>query len=160
MKTEKISNSRWAYSWGMGREIEDLFKETVSKRGKEVIKSSLEDDKYKHIDFWVDGVGVDVKGNRTLDKIWLEMQNTRGFDGWLKGEAEYIAFHFHDFNHFKVFRRADLLEFVEENVKGTCKTSKPYLKYYNRGKWEQKDLLVKVNYSHIKHLYHFIIKCV
>ena len=159
MKTEKISNSRWAYSWGMGRSIEDLFKETVSKRGRKVVKSSLEDDKYKHIDFYVDGIGVDVKGNRKLDKIWLETKNTRGFDGWLKGEAEYIAFHFEDFNHFKVFRRSELLDFVEKNARGTCKTSKPYLKFYNRGKWDQKDELIKVHYNHIKHLFHFIIKC-
>lgn len=159
MGVKKVSNSRWAYSWGMGKQIEDLFKETVSKRGRKVVKSSPEDDKNKHIDFYVDGVGVDVKGNRALDKIWLETKNVRGDNGWLRGEAEYIAFHFEAFNHFKVFRRADLLDFIEKNVKGTCKTSKPYLKFYNRGDWDKKDELVKVHYNHIKHLFHFIIKC-
>jgi hypothetical protein len=159
MKTSKISAGRWAHSWGTGKDIEMLFADTLRARGCEVVKSSPEDDKMKHIDFYVNGKGVDVKAKRGLNKIWLELTNTRGYHGWLKGEAEYIAFHFPDFNHFKFFRREDLLKFVEENVTDTCKTSKPFLKFYTRDQWDQKDVLVKVGYNHIKHLYHFIIKC-
>jgi len=159
MKTEKISAGRWAHSWGTGRDIEMLFADTLRARGCNVVKSTPEEDKMKHIDFYVNDKGVDVKAKRGLDKIWLEITNTRGYRGWLKGEAEYIAFHFPDFNHFKFFRREDLLKFVEENVTETCKTSKPFLKFYTRDQWDQKDVLVKVSYNHIKHLYHFIIKC-
>jgi len=159
MNVEKIGADRLAYSWGTGRQIEKLFHDVLTSRGYKVEKTSVEDDKMKHIDYYVNGKGVDVKAKRSLNKIWLELVNTSGYKGWLKGEAEYIAFHFEDFNHFKVFRREDLLSFVEENVTETCKTSKPFMKFYNRGKWDGKDKIVKVSYNHIKHLYHFIIKC-
>lgn len=142
-----------------GLAIESLFESVLKEKGCEVVRSTNTQDVYDHIDFFVNGKAVDVKARRALNKIWLEMQNVAGNDGWLKGKADYIAFHFEDFNHFKVFRREELRKFVEENVTETCKTSKPYLKYYTRDHWDKKDKLVKVKYDHIKHLYHFIIKC-
>lgn len=142
-----------------GLDIEDLFEATLIQRGCEVVRASKYDDVHRHIDFYVNGKGVDVKARRRLDKIWLEMENVSGNDGWLKGEAEYIAFHFEDFGHFKLFRREDLRQFVEENVKETCKTSSPFMKFYTRDGWNKKDKIVKVSYNHIKHLYHFMVKC-
>lgn len=159
MGLQKVTAGRKAYTMRVGNSIEDLFKSVLISRGCEVEKSSREDDIKKHIDFYVNGIGVDVKAKRELNKIWLELVNVGGNKGWLKGEAEYIAFHFERFNHFKFFKREDLLKFVEENVTEKCKTSKPFMKFYTRSKWDQKDVLVKVSYEHIKHLYHFIIKC-
>lgn len=159
MKTDKISDGRWAHSWGVGREIEDVFLNLFVKLGIKIEKSSLSDDKYKHIDFYT-GIGsVDVKGKRRLDSIWLETVNTRGYHGWLKGEADWIAFHFQEQNVFMLFKRAELLLFVEQNVVEKTENSKEFLKYYNRAKWGQKDELVKVSYDHIKHLSHKTISC-
>ena len=142
-----------------GDAIEDLFDQVLSAKGYNVVRASRHDDFFKHIDLYVNGIGIDVKSRRRLDQIWLEMVNNNGNKGWLQGEAEYIAFHFAKYNHFKVFRREDLRKFVEENVTETSKNSKEYLKYYTREHWGKKDKLVKVKYNHIKHLYHFIVKC-
>jgi hypothetical protein len=142
-----------------GLEVENLFEATLTQKGCKVVRASRHEDIHKHIDFYVNGMGVDVKAKRALDKIWLEMENVSGNDGWLKGSAEYIAFHFKDFNHFKLFRREDLRRFVEENVTETCTTSTPFMKFYTRAGWNRKDKIVKVSYNHIKHLYHFIVKC-
>lgn len=142
-----------------GMAIEELFEATLIQKGCEVLRASNYDDVHRHIDFYVNGKAVDVKSKRTLNKIWLEMENVGGNDGWLKGDAEYIAFHFEDFNHFKVFRRNDLRKFVEDNVTETCSHSGPFMKYYTRDHFGKKDRLVKVSYNHIKHLYHFIVKC-
>lgn len=159
MKTDKITEDRWKYSWGKGREIESLFESVLSSMGYNVIKSSLEDDKMKHIDFYVNGVGVDVKASKGINDMWLEVTNTRGFPGWLKGEAEYISFYFKSLNHFKLFNRRDLLNFVIQNVTEKADSSKPYLKYYTRSDWGQRDVIVKVSYGHIAHLKHYTIKC-
>ena len=58
-----------------------------------------------------------------------------------------------------LFKRAELLLFVEQNVVEKTENSKEFLKYYNRAKWGQKDELVKVSYDHIKHLSHKTISC-
>jgi hypothetical protein len=159
MKTKQISDGRWAHSWGVGRDIEDVFLNLFKSMDILIEKSSLSDDKYKHIDFYTGMGSVDVKGKRKLDSIWLETVNTRGYHGWLKGEADWIAFHFQDLNVFKLFKRVELLEFVEQNVTEKTENSRDFLKYYNRSKWGQKDELVKVSYDHIKHLYHLVISC-
>lgn len=155
----KVTAERKAYTKSTGAAYEKLFEKCVLQRGAKVERTSMKVDIEKHIDYYVNGYGVDVKGNRRLDYIFLELVNVKGINGWLRGEADYIAFHFKDLNHFKVFNRVDLLDFVVENVKGITNTSNDFMKYYNRGAWGQKDKIVRVHYDHIKHLDHFIINC-
>ena len=73
-----VSKGRWAYSFKEGKKAEELFKELMIERGNTCIKSTRNDDIHKHIDFYVNNVGVDVKGNRHLETIWLELKNVRG----------------------------------------------------------------------------------
>ena len=51
---------------------------------------------------------------RARPSRWLEIQNVRGKDGWLKGEATYIVFDILDLKQFVFFKRRDLLEFVSQ----------------------------------------------
>ena len=79
--------------------------------------------------------------------------NVQGKKGWLRGEADYIAFYFTDLRIFKIFKRNDLLEFVEQ-ITETTENSKEYMKLYKRAKWNQDDVIVKARLSDIEHLKH------
>jgi hypothetical protein len=155
----KVSKYTMAKSWASGKESEALFVSIMEARGATVVKSSRHEDINLHIDFYVNGHGVDVKSGRTMDKIWLEVTNVRGDDGWLKGSAEFIAFHFDDKPCFMFFRRDDLLDFVQANVIESTDSNKEYMKWYTRSDWDRKDLIAKVKYDHIKHIKHTIINC-
>ena len=156
----KVSKKRYDYCMDNGRSIEDLFIESVKVKNPNIRRATKEEDMYKHIDVWVSGLGVDVKGHRHNDCIWLELTNVHGHKGWLRGQATLIAFHFEDKNVFRVFFREDLLRFVMENVTEKTKTKKDFLKIYTREKWGKKDEVVKVKLSHIKHLKHRVLKCI
>jgi len=157
MGRNKVNPYVQARSFRMGLEAEDLFVKVMESMGLDVEKTSIDIDRKMHIDFIVDGFGFDVKGNRKLNAIWLELQNTNGDHGWLKGAADYIAFHFPEINVFKIFKTPELLEFVEDNVTEKANDNKPYMKMYTRK--DRSDIIVKVRYSDIKHLKHKIIKC-
>lgn len=130
----------------------------MESRGHKVVKASRKQDIYEHIDYFVNGKGFDVKGNRSLESIWLELDNVLGKKGWLRGSADYIAFRFNKLNQFMIFSTKDLLNFVTENVKEQGETNGEYMKFYTRR--NRKDLIVRVSYDHIKHLKHQIIDCV
>ena len=63
----------------------------MEQKGYIVEKTTAYDDMQRHIDFYVNDQSVDVKGNRHLECIWLELKNVRGKDGWLNGSATYIV---------------------------------------------------------------------
>lgn len=157
-KVNKVNPYYKARNMAMGMEAEMIFVKTMESRGLNVEKTSTKVDMYKHIDYYVDGIGFDVKGNRKRNTIWLELNNTNGDDGWLKGEADYIAFHFPEENLFMFFKTTDLLRFVEENVTDRATSNKEYMKLYTRK--DRSDNIIKVTYSDIKHLKHKIIDCV
>jgi hypothetical protein len=148
---KEITYGRWKHAYEAGKKTEEHFKELMISRGNKCVKSSYNDDLYKHIDFYVNGYGVDVKGKRRLNSIWLEIVNVRGYDGWLKGEADYIVFDFLDLNAYSVFKRKQLLKLVS-NVTETTNSSKDYMKIYGRSEWNQKDKLIKCKFEDIKHL--------
>jgi hypothetical protein len=135
-----------------GDKFEVLFMEKVIEKGFKFKDGTNQDDWYKHIDCYVNGFGVDVKGNRHLDTIWLEYSNVNGNKGWLRGDARYIAMHISELDCFSIYNRVDLLKFVELNVKEKTIDKREYLKFYTRERWGKKDLIAKVKYSHIKHL--------
>ena len=148
----KVTKERYKSCIKDGNYYESLFKERVIDSGYKWDISTLEDDMYKHIDCYVDGYGVDVKGNRHLDTIWLEYTNVKGNEGWLRGEAHYIAMNIKELDCFSIYKRVDLLRFVLDNVSKTTTDKTDYLMYYTREKWGKKDKIVKVKYKDIKHL--------
>ena len=114
-----------------GKYFEKLFKEKVLFNKLKWKEATKEEDWYKHIDCYVNGYGVDVKGNRHLETIWLEHTNVNGNKGWLRGDAKYIAMHIEELDCFSIYNRSELLEFVEGNVKDKTTNKKDYLKFYN-----------------------------
>ena len=60
----KVKESRYSQCKFDGDYYENLFKEKSLSVGLEYKDASKEDDWYKHIDCYVNGYGVDVKGNR------------------------------------------------------------------------------------------------
>ena len=148
----EVNKSRLKRCEDDGNYFEKLFADKVKQKGLSWKKASQEDDWYKHIDCYVNEFGVDVKGNRHLNTIWLEYTNVNGNIGWLRGQAKYIAMHIDELDCFSIYYRSDLLTFVENNVFEKTKDKNDYLKLYTRVKWNKKDQLVKVKYEHIKHL--------
>jgi len=156
----KVSKERYKRCYDDGNFYEELFIKSVKTKNPNVRRATEQEDMYQHIDVWVSGLGVDVKGHRHNQTIWLELTNVHGYKGWLRGDATLIAFHFEDKNVFRVFFREDLLNFVVENVTEKTSSKKDYMKIYTREKWGKKDEVVKVRLSDIKHLRHRVLKCV
>ncbi|NQZ74582.1 MAG: hypothetical protein HRT61_00460 [Ekhidna sp.] len=124
-----VSKQRWGQSFKKGRRTEERF--TRAQPG--CIKSSREDDINKHIDFYFGESSVDVKGDNMLDEIWVEIKNVRGENGWLFGEAEWIAFDMPELQGFACVKRVDLVELVKEVVDKVYTTkAKAYRKLYQR----------------------------
>lgn len=63
--------------------------------GRNVRKANGNQDKFQHIDYFVDGIGVDVKSAKKFSdegKFLIELVNVAGQRGWLFGKADVIAF--------------------------------------------------------------------
>lgn len=137
-------------------------------------KSTKHEDIYDHIDFWWDSprkgrIGVDVKGikkNNRLDDYyddtiqWLELQNVKGYPGWLYGKAEYIAFR--TMSSIIFVKRDKLLSFALKAIKGkdvVYDTPDEFYVPYKRKKWGRDDLSFKVPTSDLVELADFSIDC-
>ena len=144
-----VSKKRYQYSFKQGNDAENKFKNLMETRGNTCVKSNRNDDIKKHIDFYVNQFSVDVKGNRHLQTVWLEIKNVKGDKGWLQGEADYIVFDLIELESFCFFKTKDLFDYVK-NIKEIAADKNDYNKLYTRK--DRKDVLVKVKYNDIKHL--------
>lgn len=150
-----VSQGRYRYSFNEGNKAEDKFKQLMLSRGNTCVKSSRSDDMQKHIDFYVNDIPIDVKGNRHLDTIWLELKNVKGDKGWLECCSDYIVFDVVELNSFCFFDRNDLLLYASR-FKEIAKDKTEYKKRYTRK--NRLDVLIKVRYNDIKHLQKQIIE--
>jgi len=146
-----ITKGRRDYSKREGDKAEQAFYNIIKSKGVDIRKSSVSDDIEKHIDFYIGDVGIDVKGNRHLECIWLEETNVMGNKGWLRGEAKYIVFDVKELNSFCFFNRQALLNLVSSYTETTTDKNS-YFKWYTRSDWGRKDRIMKVRYNDIKHL--------
>jgi len=150
--TLEVSKNRYNQCKKDGDYYENLFKKKVLSIGLNYKKGSNNDDWYRHIDCYVNGFGVDVKGNRHLETIWLELKNVNGNKGWLQGDAFYVAMYIVELKIFSIYKRLDLLNYIKANAKYYTESKKEYNKFYTRKKWGKKDVLLKYRYDDIKHL--------
>lgn len=149
-----VSKGRYAYSFKEGKKAENLFSELMKDRGNKCVKSNKQDDIKSHIDFYVENekgesITVDVKGNRYLKTIWLELKNVRGEKGWLECCADYIVFDIIELKSFCFFLREDLYIYANQ-FKDIAKDKYDYKKRYTRK--DREDVLIKVTYDDIKNL--------
>ena len=149
--------------------VMDSVKHTL---GGDVEKSTVNEDRYDHIDFWWTSpkkgrIGIDVKGvkknnrgdNKRDDTIhWLELQGVSGHPGWLYGKAEYIAFM--TFTRIIFVKREKLLSFALESIKDkdvVYDTPKECYVPYKRKKWGRDDLCLKVKTEDLEEIADFCI---
>ncbi len=133
-------NKRRRYSNATGRVAEVRFARAARNKGLLVGYAREEDDRHKHIDYWLamnrDGKrwGVDVKGNNLPDEIWVEFKNVNGDPGWLYGGATIIAFDMPEEGGFSIVDRDELAFFCEKHVRNENVDDKKYayLKKYTR----------------------------
>ena len=106
-----------------GDRAENEFKALCIHYNKEIKDSTLEEDKYKHIDFYVkfkkEMKSVDVKsikkvyGEYNNDMYYIELINDYGYPGWIYSkDLDLIAFK--NINKNNIYRRKDILQFLEK----------------------------------------------
>lgn len=127
-----------------GQAAEDLFVEVMKKNNHEVVKATDRENMHEHIDFFVDGVSYDVKGEKSYSRdneiykvIWIEKTNVRGNRGWLYGRANLIAFLVPPW--FWIISRLALVTFIESHMKDakTLSHKKKWNWYRRRGRSDE-----------------------
>lgn len=107
----------------LGKRSEDRFMEKILSHGWYCEEASLDDNKYKHTDFYISingkkWVSVDVKAKKKMFRggveqdslIWIELVNGYNYNGWIFGDQKYIAFELDD--GFHLVSRKDVVELL------------------------------------------------
>lgn len=138
----------------------NMFLEACKINSIEVFESTKQEDIYDHIDFWMYGKGVDVKGFKKSHQegfIVIEFKNVNGYAGSCSADskAEFIAFQFADC--FWIVRKNELLDYCRKNVQIEYveEFKDCYKKLYTRK--GRKDLMTKLHLSDLK-TFNFILK--
>ena len=144
-----------------GKRTEEKFRAVASDIGYDVVKSDLQTDIKKHIDFFLTKdevtIGVDVKGNNKQEEIWCEFKNVGGNDGWMYGEADIIAFDMPSQEYFCVVDREELLSLCEFVVSDNLVYNKSEAfrnKYQRKGR---KDQITRMTEEDISSLVSFSV---
>ena len=106
-----------------GDRAENEFKDLCIHYNKEIKDSTLQEDRYKHIDFYVnlknEMKSVDVKsikkvlGKYNNDLYYIELINDYGYHGWIYSkDLDLIAFE--NMNEYNIYQRKDILKFLEK----------------------------------------------
>ena len=116
-----VSEERRIYSNKVGSDTENMFVQACEAFGYKCEKTDTQTDIYLHIDYYInrtDGsaTSVDVKGGNYLNTIWVEFKNVCGSDGWVYGDAEFIAFDMPELFGFVMVKRKELVEHCEKIV--------------------------------------------
>lgn len=149
-KAKSISSSKHIdNSINTGLNGESNFISAANKSGLTCVKSSKKDDIFNHIDFYLNGVAVDVKGyknSHSLGYVVIEFKNVNGKNGWCSdsSKAELIAFEF--MYDFILVRNKELLEFCRRTVENVFiekfDSADLYKKLYTRN--NRKDLMTTI----------------
>ncbi len=148
-----------------GERAEKLFVSLIEKVGGTTTPSTLAE-QFKGIDFHVNLCGkVDVKARRRnrdgddspdAKKVWLELKNVQGRNGWVYNEADYIAFE--RTKEFLVVKRLSLCELIDNLVDMDDIVLSPSECMYNLySRVGRKDLLTKVHVDDIRTCKHYTL---
>ena len=126
----------------IGGKAERLFASVSGKLGYKIKSSTDLENKIKRVDFYLekdgDTKGVDVKARKKIcasDKnytdhwTWVEFRTADGYNGWMYGEADYIAFEKKDY--FLVVNTKSLRKLAESLID----KSKEYVKRCEEAKY-------------------------
>src|SRR5210317_1162767 len=149
----------------IGNKAERIFVALASKNGYKVNPSTIKENKIKRVDFFLTKnslkKGVDVKARKKVcaydkkyndDWTWVEFKNADGFNGWLYGDADYIAFE--KSNCFIVVDRISLKDLCEKLIdkekEFVKKCSEAKYRIYQRRDQEQISLIKTSDIKKIK----------
>ena len=151
----------------IGHKAERLFASAAGKRGYLVRGSTIDENKIKRVDIYLkkgeEIKGVDVKARKKINSsdkkyndywTWVEFKTADGFDGWMYGDADYIAFEKEDY--FLVVNCESLRNLAESLVdrnKEFVKTPEEakYRVYQRRGE-EQLSLIKTSDIKKLKRI--------
>ena len=140
-----------------GDRAENEFKDLCIHYNKEIKDSTLQEDKYKHIDFYVnlknEMKSVDVKsikkvfGEYNNDLYYIELINDYGYPGWIYSkDLDLIAFE--NMKEYNIYRRKDILDFLNQ-TKNKYKEIKRKLQFCDT--YSKCILLPKRDIEHFKY---------
>lgn len=140
-------------SLSTGIKGEELFKNAMIKNKIPFKLSSSDQNIREHIDIFMDGKGVDVKGLKKSHRegfLVIEFKNVQGKAGSCSDDskAELIAFQM--INYFIVLRKEEILDYCRANVSNEYvdSFSKAYKKLYTRN--GRKDLMTKLHIEDVE----------
>lgn len=153
-------SKKYKESWNRGQDLELSFYE-ILKRFDVNCRKATREEQFRHIDFISETLGTfDVKARKRINRsdnseqdqfVWIEFKNVAGNEGWLYGQADFIAFE--QLDHFIVVKREHLVGLAENkcNLKEIVQTSNKalYRGYTRKGR---KDLISIIKMSDIKQL--------
>ena len=121
MTAFRSTHDRTGKASRMGARAESKFFHMAKAMGIKAIESSKNENIRQHIDAWImlgdQEISVDVKGPKKFSDegyVGIELKNVNGSNGWLYGEADWIAFQVG--NKFHMIERGDLIDFVESKI--------------------------------------------
>ena len=139
---------------------EDNFRLACKINNIDCFESSKNENIYSHIDFYILGMSVDVKGykkSHSKGYVVVEFKNVNGYAGSCSEEskAELIAFQFDCY--FLIVRKKELLEYCRKEVKieYVNEFKDCYKKLYQRT--GRKDLMTMLSINDLL-LLKFVIK--
>lgn len=138
-----------------GHEFESVARNILEREGYETQKSSLEDDIYKHVDFWAVGndgraYGFDAKAMKSLSRgnpvqdewAFVEWRNVYGGAGWLVRGCDILVFERE--SDIILMRRSALLDFcrrkTRRNVRAQRACEAMYCVYTREGRRDEISL--------------------
>lgn len=161
---KKLRASNFKQSFQEGGAAETRFALGMQKDGWSLKRADIEDDMWRHIDFYaikpdVEPLSIDVKaakrlyrqGEKQYEWVWIELHGVNaGNDGWLiGGKASCIAFESEA--GFELFDREKLkdvaLELIDQDARVTTPTAARYCIYQRAGR---KDKISLVEISKLK----------
>lgn len=157
----QLSKQRIVASDSMGNQAVKKFVDACEHFKYKIEKSDEYTDIYSHIDYFItrpDGsqTSVDIKGGNKIDEIWVEFKNVQGYDGWVLGKAELIAFDMPEKKGFYIVKRKDLFSLSRSIVeKVFVQKNEAFRKLYRRK--GRKDVITKINLDNLLTIDHKFI---
>jgi len=147
-----------------GKEAEERFYAIMSASTQDIRRATEEENIKGQFDIVCEGVRYDVKGEKRYNRkdkhpdtntVWIEVRNVNGDRGWIKGDADKIAFL--KGNVFHIVDRKKLFILVQDKVRDLrIYNIKQYCKLYRRT--GRKDVVTYLSFGDIEHLIEKTIK--
>lgn len=138
-----------AATTAMGTNAERRFFDICRGRGMKIRSATSYENRVKHYDFEVESYKIEVKAMKAPRRgmapdpnmIYVELRNVNGGDGWLYGDADYLAFEQPD--GFLMVRRTELVRLVQR-MRSRCRVSRVSGVYHTLYSRANRDDLVMV----------------